>query len=198
MIELIAYGQDPIAANDAVGPQYTLDVSNPGALSLTYEVSKGDDIMGRFSPYSQTFRLPFTNINTDFFGHYYDLNISPLDITSDLVATFNVNLKCICEIRVDGVPIIQLKEDEFEIVVFGTEATLFQDIKDDKLIDLFVNEAGVQNIDYDVSLTPGNIKNSFNLANDVTEGNVGAGIIVFPIADYGHQQPYNFFSYDLS
>ena len=207
MIELIAYGQDPIAANDAVGPQYTLDVSNPGALSLTYEVSKGDDIMGRFSPYSQTFRLPFTNINTDFFGHYYDLNISPLDITSDLVATFNVNLKCICEIRVDGVPIIQgslqlknvhLKEDEFEIVVFGTEATLFQDIKDDKLIDLFVNEAGVQNIDYDVSLTPGNIKNSFNLANDVTEGNVGAGIIVFPIADYGHQQPYNFFSYEIN
>ena len=66
MIELIAYGQTPTADNTEVGLQYTLDVSNPGALSLTYEVSKGEDIMGRYSPYSQTFRLPFTNTNTEF------------------------------------------------------------------------------------------------------------------------------------
>ena len=206
MIELIAYGQRPTADNTEVGLQYTLDVSNPGALSLTYEVSKGDDVMGRYSPYSQTFRLPFTNINTEFFGHYYDLNISPLDITSDLIARFNVSAKCLCEIRVDGVPIIQgslqlknvhLKEEEFEVVVFGLEANLFQDINDKKLIDLFINSAGVQNIDYDIALTPGNIKQSFDLANDVTEGQIGDGIIVFPVADYGHTQPYNFLSYEI-
>ena len=201
MIELIAYGQTPTADNTEVGLQYTLDISNAGALSLTYQVSKGDDIMGRYSPYSQTFRLPFTNTNTEFFGHYYDLNISPLEITSSLVARFNVSAKSLCEIRIDGVPIIQgslqlknvhLKEEQFEVVVFGLEANLFQDLKDKKLIDLFINEAGVQNIDYDVALTNTNIKESFDLANDVTEGQIGNGVIVFPIADYGHSQPYNF------
>lgn len=207
MIELIAYGQRPTADNTEVGLQYTLDVSNAGALSLTYEVSKGDDVMGRYSPYSQTFRLPFTNINTEFFGHYYDLNISPLDITSDLIARFNVSAKCLCEIRIDGVPIIQgslqlknvhLKEEEFEIAVFGLEANLFQDMKNKKLIDLFINEAGVQNIDYDISLDAPNVKTSFDLANDATEGQVGDGIVIVPIIDYGHTQPYDFLSFGNS
>ena len=207
MIELIAYGQRPTADNTEVGLQYTLDVSNAGALSLTYEVSKGDDVMGRYSPYSQTFRLPFTNINTEFFGHYYDLNISPLDISSTLIARFNVSAKCLCEIRIDGVPIIQgslqlknvhLKEEEFEIAVFGLEANLFQDMKNKKLIDLFINEAGVQNIDYDISLDAPNVKTSFDLANDATEGQVGNGIVIVPVIDYGHTQPYDFLSFGNS
>ncbi len=44
MIELIAYAQTPQATNDAVGTSYMLDVSNPGAISLSYQVGKGDDI----------------------------------------------------------------------------------------------------------------------------------------------------------
>jgi len=206
MIELIAYGQRPTGHNTEVGLQYTLDVSNAGALSLTYEVSKGDDVMGRYSPYSQTFRLPFTNTNTEFFGHYYDLNISPLDINSTLLTRFNVSAKCLCEIRIDGVPIIQgslqlknvhLKEEEFEVAVFGMEANLFQDMKNKKLIDLFINDAGVQNIDYDISLDAPNVKTSFDLANDATEGQVGDGIVIVPVIDYGHTQPYDFLSYDV-
>ncbi len=207
MIELIAYGQRPTGHNTEIGLQYTLDVSNPGALSLTYEVSKGNDVMGRYSPYSQTFRLPFTNTNTEFFGHYYDLNISPLEINSTLLTRFNVSAKCLCEIRIDGVPIIQgslqlknvhLKEEEFEVAVFGMEANLFQDMKNKKLIDLFINDAGVQNIDYDISLDAPNVKTSFDLANDATEGQVGNGIVIVPIIDYGHSQPYDFLSFGNS
>ena len=207
MIELIAYGQRPTGHNTEIGLQYTLDVSNPGALSLTYEVSKGNDVMGRYSPYSQTFRLPFTNTNTEFFGHYYDLNISPLEINSTLLTRFNVSAKCLCEIRIDGVPIIQgslqlknvhLKEEEFEVAVFGMEANLFQDMKNKKLIDLFINDAGVQNIDYDISLDAPNVKTSFDLANDATEGQVGDGIVIVPVIDYGHSQPYDFLSFGNS
>ena len=207
MIELIAYGQKPTADNTEIGLQYTLEVSNPGSLSLTYEVSKGNDVMGRYSPYSQTFRLPFSNTNTEFFGHYYDLNISPLDITSDLVATFNVSLKSICEIRSDGVPIIQgflqlknvhLKEEEFEVAVFGQEANLFQDMKNKNLIDLFFNDEGVQNVDFDISLSDSNVISSFTLSNDITEGQIGAGIVIVPIIDYGHNQPDGFLEYTFS
>ena len=80
MVELIAYGQKPLAANAPTGEMFVLDLANPGALSLTYEISKGDEIMGRYSPYSQTFRLPFSNGNSEFFGHFYDVNIQPLAI----------------------------------------------------------------------------------------------------------------------
>ena len=143
MIELLAYEQTPQAANDAVGKQNVLDVTNPGAISLSYEVGKGSDVLGRFSPFSQTFRLPFTNTNSVFFGHYYDINIDPTHILYTDAPSFNIHKKCYCEIRVDGVPIIQgslqlknvhIKSEEYEVIVFGMEANIFQDMKDRKLI----------------------------------------------------------------
>ena len=204
MIELLAYEQTPQAASDPVGKQNVLDVTNPGAISLSYEVGKGNDVLGRFSPFSQTFRLPFTNTNSAFFGHYYDINIDPTHILYTDAPSFNIHKKCYCEIRVDGVPIIQgslqlknvhIKSEEYEVIVFGMEANIFQDMKDRKLIDLFISDAGVQNTDYDVNMTDSNIISSFNLANDVTEGAVGAGVVMFPVIDYGRTQPYNFLHY---
>tara|TARA_R110000822_G_scaffold43004_2_gene116428 strand:+ start:149 stop:3304 length:3156 start_codon:yes stop_codon:yes gene_type:complete len=207
MIELIAYGQNPQTHTDTVGESYILDLSNPGAISLTYQVGKGEDVMGRFSPFSQTFRLPFSNVNTEFFGHYYDINIDTQAVNYTEVPKYDIHKKAYCEIRVDGVPVIQgslqlksvsIQEEEFEVAVFGSEANLFQDIHEKKLIDLFINDAGVQNIDYDVALTDTNVVNSFNLSNDVTEGSVGNGVIIVPVMDYGHSQPYSSLYYESS
>jgi len=205
MIELIAYGQIPQAINDAVGDSYTLDVSNPGAISLTYQVGKGEDVMGRFSPFTQTFRLPFSNINSEFFGHYYDINIDTQAVNNSQVPKYDIHRKAYCEIRVDGVPIIQgslqlkkvyLKEEEYEVVVFGLEANLFQDVADLKLIDAFKDILGNIVQSYDVFLSDENIKSSFDLTQDVTEGTVGAGIVMFPIIDYGLCGDYNFINYE--
>ena len=199
MIELIAYDQKPTLATDVVGDQWTLDITQPGAISLKYEVSKGNDIMGRYSPFSQTFRLPFTNYNSRFFGLYYDVNLTQ----SGAGNVFNIHKKSYCEIRVDGIPIItgslqlknvHTKSKEYEVAVFGEEASIFQEIKDKKLIDLFISE-DVMDVDYDVPLTPSDIVNSWTLTNDVTTGNVGDGTIVFPLADYGLSQEESSFLY---
>lgn len=204
MIELIAYAQIPQATNEAVGNSYMLDVSNPGAISLSYQVGKGDDVLGRYSPFSQTFRLPFSNINTEFFGHYYDINIDPQAVNNAQVPKYDIHRKAYCELRMDGVPIIQgslqlkkvyLKEEEFEVVVFGLEANLFQDIADLKLIDAFKDSSGNIVQSYDVLMTEANIKSSFDLTQDVTDGSIGSGVVVFPIIDYGHTPPYNFIHY---
>ena len=192
MIELIAYGQT-VAINGTVGKQHTLDVSNPGALSLTYQIGNVGEVLGRLSPFSQTFRLPFSKRNNNFFSHYYNVNVeTPAAATT--TNRFDIHFKCDAEIRVDGVPVVtgslQLKQihltaEEYEVVVFGEEANLFQKIKDKKLIDLFFTDEGVQDVSYDVQYSDANIINSFNLSNDVTEGSVGAGKIVFPLIDYG-------------
>jgi hypothetical protein len=204
MIELIAYAQTPQTATAAVGDSYVLDVSNPGAISLTYQVSKGEDVMGRYSPFSQTFRLPFSNINSEFFGHYYDINIDTQAVNNSEVPKYDIHRKAYCEIRMDGVPIIQgslqlkkiyLQDEEYEVVVFGLEANLFQDIADLKLIDAFRDSSNNIVITYDVLMTDENIKTSFDLTQDVTEGTVGAGIVMFPIIDYGHTELYNFLHY---
>lgn len=200
MIELIAYEQKSSLSTDVVGDQWTLDLTQPGGVSLNYEVSKGEDIMGRYSPFSQTFRLPFTNHNSRFFSLYYDVNLTGAG--PDVV--FNIHSKTICEIRVDGIPIItgslqlknvHTKSEEYEVAVFGEEANVFQEIKDKKLVDLFLNDAGAMDTDYDVDLTATNITNSWNLLQDVTNGNVGAGIISFPLADYGLAGEGNFLYY---
>ena len=96
MIELIAYGQNQQAHNEEVGESYVLDLSNPGAVSLSYQVGKGEDVMGRYSPFSQTFRLPFSNINTVFFGHYYDINIDPQAVDYTEVPKYDIHHKVIC------------------------------------------------------------------------------------------------------
>ena len=200
MIELIAYEQKSSLATDVVGDQWTLDITQPGGVSLNYEVSKGEDVMGRYSPFSQTFRLPFTNHNSRFFGLYYDVNLTSAG--GDTV--FNIHTKTICEIRVDGIPIItgslqlknvHTKSQEYEVAVFGEEANIFQEIKDKKLVDLFINATGVMDVDYDVPLTGANIYNSWNLAQDVTNGSVGAGVVTFPLADYGLAGEGNFLYY---
>lgn len=205
MIELVAYEQKPQASNDAVGKQHVLDIANGGSVSLTYEVGKGDNVLGRYSPFSQTFRLPFTNTNTAFFGKYYNVNIQPLQVNPVEVPRFNIHQKVYAEIRVDGIPIItgslQLKNvynksEEFEVAVFGMEANIFQELKDQKLIDLFINDSGAQNVDYDVSLTANKISTSWTLSNDVTEGSIGNGVIIFPLADYGLAGAYNFLHYE--
>ena len=183
MIELIAYAQTPQTATAAVGDSYVLDVSNPGAISLTYQVSKGEDVMGRYSPFSQTFRLPFSNINSEFFGHYYDINIDTQAVNNSEVPKYDIHRKAYCEIRMDGVPIIQgslqlkkiyLQDEEYEVVVFGLEANLFQDIADLKLIDAFRDSSNNIVITYDVLMSDANIKSSFDLTQDVTEGTITA------------------------
>ena len=205
MIELVAYEQKPASANAVHGKQHVLDLANPGAISLTYEVGKGDKVLGRYSPFSQTFRLPFSNTNSEYFGYYYDVNIQPTAVSSAQAARFNVHQKCYAEIRVDGVPIIcgslQLKNvhtktEEFEVAVFGMEANIFQELKDKKLIDLFINSSNAQNVDYDVALSATKISQSWTLSNDVTEGSVGNGVIIFPLADYGLAGEYNFLHYE--
>mgnify|MGYP003640912456 CR=1 FL=1 len=194
MIELIVYNQRD-------HDQVTLDVSNPGAISLTYNVGSVGDVLGRMSPFSQTFRLPFTAKNSQFFQHYYDVNMSTGDVGT---SRFVPEEKIECELRQDGIPIIigtlqlrtaHITAEEYEVVVYGLEAGFFQAIGDKKLIDLF-NTAGVLDPDYDVVLTEQNIWDSFVLSNDVTSGTVGAGVVVFPVIDYGQVGTYNFLYYE--
>ena len=62
---------------------------------------------------------------------------------------------------------------------------------------MFFTDAGVQDVSYDVLYSDANIINSFNLSNDVTEGSVGAGKIVFPLIDYGLSSgSYNQFNWE--
>ena len=196
MIELFGYNQN-------TQDPHILDIENQGAVSLNYEVGKIGDLVGRSSPYSQTFTLPFTNGNNKFFRQFYNINVdTELVLTTDYVI-FDPNIKTPCDIRVDGIPIISgsfqllkcsLKKRVYEIVVLGRESDFFNALGDKKLIDAFrLSSSSTALLEtYNVNVTEANIIDSWDLSNDVTNGNVGAGTIIFPIIDYGLVGDYNF------
>ena len=196
MIELFGYNQR------SQNP-HILDIENQGEVSLKYEGGDIVDLVGRSSPYSQTFTLPFTNGNNKFFRQFYNINVeTELSITTDYTV-FDPYIKTPCDIRVDGIPIItgsfqllkcSLKSRVYEIVVLGSESDFFNSLGDKKLIDVFrLNASSASLVDtYNVNVNEANIIDSWDLSNDVTEGGVGAGTIVFPIIDYGLVGDYNF------
>ena len=73
MIELFAYSQKN-------NTQYLLDIENAGAVSLNYEVGNAGDLVGRNSPYSQSFNLPFSSANNKFFRQFYNIFLRDLPV----------------------------------------------------------------------------------------------------------------------
>jgi len=193
MIQLVAFDQT------YDNPHY-LDLDNPGSISLNYEIGDIGNLVGRNSPYSQSFNLPFTNTNNKFFRQFYNINVDTLAVLSQPLSQYNADLKSKCSIRVDGVPVISgsfklvncnVEKESYQIVVYGNEANLFQSIENKKLKDLFAFGSSFTT-DYNVNVSDANIIDSWDLSNDVTLGTVGNGVITFPLIDYGFVGEYNF------
>ena len=175
MIELYAFDQQ-------YENSHLLDISDAGSISLNYKVGKIGDLVGRNSPYSQSFQLPFTATNNKFFRQYYNINVDTSAALTSPLSTFNPDYVTNCTIRVNGIPVIRgtlqllkcsIEAEAYEIVVLGTEADLFRKIGDKKLIDAFKNSSGSINTDYNVNINDSNIVDSWDITNDVTIGGVG-------------------------
>ena len=194
MIELFGYDQKH-------NKQYLLDIENAGTISLNYEVGAPGNLVGRNSPYSQTFNLPFSPPNNKFFRQFYNINVQT-DVSLGVGATskFDADTKTNCDIHIDGIPVISgtlqlincsLEQEVYQIAVIGNEGSLFRAIEEKKLIDAF-RVLDAIDTSYNVNVNDANIINSWTLTNDVTQGGVGNGIVIFPIIDYGNVGDYNF------
>ena len=173
MIELIAWtsGKSP----------KMLDVLEGGG-SLNYQFAEAGEVMNRHGAYSNTFRLPYTKRNNLFFEHFYDVNISLL--------TFDPTKQTRCEIRFNTTTLIEgflqlrgvdHKTQTYEVAVTGNTSNIFATLDAFQMSDLW------SGTDYDYQVTAQNVKDSWNPANDITTGNVGAGILRIPLVDYGYR-----------
>ena len=174
MIRLVALDQ----TNSA---QTTLDLEGSPSISLNLAVAKPGETMQRHAPYSQTFRLPFTNTNNQFFAHFYEVTLSDGD--------FDPTQKTEVVIYESGVPVmrgamqlraVRLMAQVYEVNVLGDVADLFAEMGSKLLEAAFDGTT-----DFDYTQTAAKVVTSQTLTNDITDGTVGAGTIIIPIADHG-------------
>ena len=172
MVQLIAYTQ----GDD--NPIY-LDL---GATSIkaNYSALEVQDITKRQSEYTHNFKIPFTEINNDFFAHYYEVNISD--------GSFNSSLKSKLDIVIDSslafegylqlMSVDKLKET-YEVLAFGDIANLAKEMGEDNLNkDGFLDK-------YNHILSEANIVDSWDADIDYSGAEPNGAQILYPIADYG-------------
>jgi len=193
VIRLVALDQD----NQA---QSTLDLEGTPSISLNLAVAKPGETMQRHAPYSQTFRLPFTDRNNVFFAHFYEVTLTDGD--------FDPTQKTEVLIFEDGVQVIRgamqlravrLMAQVYEVNVLGDVADLFAEMGS-KLLQAAFLDGNDYTTDYNYNNTAANVINSQDLNQSISIGDqVPDGTIIVPFADHGlttNQQPlaaqYNF------
>ena len=180
MIQLVAYTQSG-------GVPVNLDVAEGTSVRLNFQFANPGEPLTRQSPYSGAFTLPFTPVNNRFFGHYYAVDLG--------AGTFSAETRTRVEVRSDGLILtdgflqlhsVSLTAMSYEVNVLGTAGELFNKLNDVTLTQVLAATASGGAGDYEYQPTAANVISSWNTANDITNGDVGAGVVVVPLADYGN------------
>lgn len=175
MITLIAYNQSTNAAT-------YLDIDADEDISLTFKVSEIQDFSSQNSSRSDSFSLPFTDVNNQFFGHAYNVNIATGD--------FNLYQKTNCEIQVNGLTQLQgylylesinLITKRFELVVIGETGNLKDELGEKKFQDLDLDwqNSFTHTLNYD------NIVDSWDDNITYSAGATDKSVIKYPLINWG-------------
>jgi hypothetical protein len=143
-------------------------------VNLSYQFSDIQDINASSSSFSQTFRVPLTKKNQDYFGAVNEFG---------LITTWNPKVKVDAELTYNTIPVMrgfaQVKAvyvqkgryADVELVVFGETANLSRDIGDGMLTDLDLSA-------YDHDLNATKLEASW-------AGTLSGGVIKYGIPDKG-------------
>jgi len=143
-------------------------------VNLSYQFSDIQDINASSSSFSQTFRVPLTKKNQDYFGAVNEFG---------LITTWDPKVKVDAELTYNTIPVMRGfaqvkavyvqkgKYADVEIAVFGETANLSRDIGDAMLTDLDLSA-----YDHDLNATK---------LEDSWAGNLFSGVIKYGIPDKG-------------
>ena len=129
--------------------EYELDLFDSVPIPIVKSINDIENIADRKSDYSKTITLPGTQNNNDIFSNIFNLNRSVVNTqTYNFAPDFNPSLKADAILYKNGVVILQgylqlvninVVDDyeiEYEVIIIGRTANLFQDLGDKKLNEL--------------------------------------------------------------
>ena len=170
------------------GDWYPLHLPMGVVVPVTFRFADPSKLTQREAPYSGAFQLPFSNENNQFFGHYYQANLTN--------ATFDAGQPNTCRLLVDGEVIIEgslqlrsisLVDNTYEVNVVSGAGDLFTRLGDTKLRDAIDNPD-----DYGYTASDSAVIDSWT--SDITNGSVGNGVIRIPLLDTGNSPAGRFFA----
>jgi len=135
-VRLVAYRKATSGAT--VDTSYEFDLQESPNISLNFQFSDIKEPQTRKANYSQTFKLPFTDNNNDFFQNWFNVNMATL--------VFSVRQKFTATLFVGATPqfegFIQLKAvyqkaQVYEVVLMSNTADLFSAVGENRLRDVF-------------------------------------------------------------
>ena len=153
-----------------------MDLYENISIPTTYQFSNVQDFSKTNSNHSQSFRIPGTPKNNDFFGSQYNVNISGTfnpKKKADAVLSFDTLPQLVGYIQLKNVIIQKGRFVEYEVVLFGDVANFGAEVGDKKLEDYTTFLA---TLDHD--FTAANVRLSW--ANNLLGGDV-----VYPLIDWG-------------
>ena len=164
------------AYNDQ-GQKYDLDVFNEEAFLLDISAIESGDIGQVFGISSQTFALPATNNNNEYFGNLYDLGADP---STSFIKTQP------CQVLSDGVEVFSGNIYLDNVVTDEQGDTIYNAVVVNQTIDFKyqIAEKDFSILDwsaYNHDLTVANITSSWDLA-------LFGGDIVYPLVEYGAEK----------
>ena len=145
-IRLVAYRKATSAATSDTA--YNLDLQEAPNVSLNFQFSDIKKPESRKGSYSQTFKLPFTDNNNEFFQNWYGVNLSTLVYSTR--KSFDAIIYVGTVPQFEGqlqLKSVYKKAEFYEVVLMSNTATLFSSIGEKKLKDVFKEDNNTYNED---------------------------------------------------
>ena len=187
-VRLVVYRKE--TSSSTATTAFDLDLQEEPSVALNYQFSDIKEPATRKASYSQTFKLPFTDRNNEFFQNWYNVNLDTLVFSSR--TKFEAVLYVGTTPQFEGylqLKSVYKKAQLYEAVLMSNTATLFSTIGEQRLKDVFKEDDGSYSTNFNHVFNETNFENSWGVG--VTSSATGAALydstigisrIVYPLS----------------
>ena len=173
-----------LQVTDLSGTTIYLDLYDDVSINFNLSFAEIQDITSRNSGYSQTFRVPGTPKNNQFFNYMFNVNQEGL--------SFDLQKSVICSVNYKGIEMLSGILRLLKIIITDNKVDYEVNIQDE--VGVFINKISNKlliDIDYtdlDHSYISTNVKDSWDATYSVTgtTGGLKDGQILYPFAHIGY------------
>lgn len=186
-VRLVVYRKETSSSTSTTA--FDLDLQEEPNVALNYQFSDIKEPATRKASYSQTFKLPFTDRNNEFFQNWYNVNLDTLVFSSR--TKFEAVLYVGTTPQFEGylqLKSVYKKAQLYEAVLMSNTATLFSTIGEQRLKDVFKEDDGSYNTNFNHVFNETNFENSWGvgvtnlLGLSLYDPTIGISRIVYPIS----------------